>query len=393
MPILDKVNNISSKKNQYRADAFSIKQSDKNTKARSGILATAHGTIETPVFMPVGTNATVKAIFFEDLEKMNAQIILSNTYHLYLRPGMEVIKQAGGLHKFMNWDKPILTDSGGYQVFSLAKFRKIKNEGVEFRSHLDGAFHFLTPEDVIKIEETLGADIIMPLDECIEHPCDKAQAEKAVTRTTLWAKRSREFFLKNESQKNRQLLFGIVQGSTYPDLRKKSAQELTEIGFDGYAIGGLSVGEPIDLMFETLEAVEPFLPKDLPRYLMGLGTPDQIVKAVGCGMDMFDTCVPTRYGRYGTVFTKNGRVVIRNGEFTLDQKPLDENCDCFVCKKYTRSYIRHLFNTHEILGLNLVSYHNVYFYLNLMLQTREAIKIDEFAQFEKEFLSCYNSTS
>ncbi len=376
-----------------QADAFELKAFDPHSKARAGILTTAHGTIDTPVFMPVGTNGTVKAIFHEDLEKMHTQVILANTYHLFLRPGMEIIKEAGGLHKFMGWDKPILTDSGGYQVFSLANLRKIKDEGVEFQSHLDGATFFFTPENVMAYEGILGSDIIMPLDECIEHPCEKKAAEKACARTTLWAKRAREFFLKNESQKSRQLLFGIVQGSTFSDLRKQSAEELIEIGFDGYAIGGLSVGESDAIMQDVLSATVPHLPKNKPRYLMGLGMPDQIVRAVAEGIDMFDCCIPTRYGRYGTAFTRQGRLIVRNGEFAKDSRPLDCDCDCFVCEKYTRSYIRHLFNTHEILGLTLVSFHNVYFYLRLMRQIREAIGQGRYTEFQKGFLSCYNSIS
>ncbi len=374
------------------SENFTVKHFDRETKARAGILKLAHGIVETPVFMPVGTNATVKAMTGEQLVELDSQIILANTYHLFLRPGMEIIKEAGGLHSFMKWDRPILTDSGGFQVFSLAKFRKVKDEGVEFQSHLDGTYYFFSPEEIITIEGILGSDIIMPLDECIEHPSNKETAQAACTRTTLWAKRSREFFLKKQTQDKRQLLFGIVQGSTFEDLRQRSAEDLVSIGFDGYAIGGLSVGEPIDMMHDTVSIVEPFLPKEFPRYLMGLGTPDQIVKAVGQGVDMFDTCVPTRYGRYGTAFTRNGRLVVRNGEFAHDQKPLDESCDCFVCKKYTRSYIRHLFNTHEITGLMLVSYHNVYFYLQLMKQIRNAICQGEYGRFQKEFLACYNST-
>ena len=273
-----------SRTDNNQINAFELKAVDVHTKARAGTLTTAHGIIETPVFMPVGTNATVKAVFHEDLEKMRAQIILANTYHLFLRPGMELIKEAGGLHKFMSWDKPILTDSGGYQVFSLAKLRKIKDEGVEFQSHLDGTSFIFTPENVIAYQGILGSDIIMPLDECIEHPCEKKAAEKACARTTLWATRSREFFLKNDSQRSRQLLFGIVQGSTFSDLRKRSAEELLEIGFDGYAIGGLSVGEPDAIMNDVLAAVEPHLPKNMPRYLMALGTPDQILRAVAEGL-------------------------------------------------------------------------------------------------------------
>jgi len=301
-----------------------IKKTDKNTKARLGKIETAHGTISTPFFMPVGTNGTVKSLTFEDLLGFDAQLVLSNTYHLYLRPGMEVIENAGGLHKFMSWDKPILTDSGGYQVFSLTKFRKLRDEGVEFRSHIDGSKCFFSPEDVIKIEQILGSDMIMPLDVCAPYPCERKEAESSVDRTTLWAKRSREYFENNKYKDRKQFLFGIVQGATYEDLRIKSAEEIINIGFDGYAIGGVSVGEPVDEMFTALSRVIPMLPHDQPRYFMGIGLPDQIVKAVGEGIDMFDTCIPTRYGRHGTALTSNGKFVVRNAENSKDLGPLDE---------------------------------------------------------------------
>lgn len=378
---------------------FQIKQTNPHTKARRGILKTMHGEIQTPFFMPVGTNATVKTLGSEDLVGMGSEILLSNTYHLFIRPGMEVIKNAGGLHHFMNWQRPILTDSGGYQVFSLAKLRKIRDHGVEFQSHVDGLTHLFTPESVITIQHILGSDMMMPLDECAPYPCQRKEAEIALKRTTHWARRAKDFFLEESSKKNlspagnRPLLFGIVQGATYEDLRRRSAMEITEIGFDGYAIGGVSVGEPVELMFETLEWVEPFLPNDQPRYFMGIGMPDQIVKAVGMGMDMFDTCIPTRYGRNGTAFTSRGRLTIRNADYTLDKKPLDEHCLCFVCQKYSRSYIRHLLNTGEILGARLLSYHNVYFYVQLLARIRDAIEESRFVEFQKEFLSSYTSTS
>lgn len=365
---------------------FKISQQDENTKARNGTLKTSHGILETPFFMPVGTNATIKTLSNEDLLGMGCSIVLSNTYHLFIRPGMEVIKKAEGLHKFMGWKGPILTDSGGYQVFSLARLRKVIDNGVEFQSHLDGQPHFFTPEEVISIEKELGSDIIMPLDECAPYPCERKAAEESVIRTILWARRSREFFLKGSPS---QLLFGIVQGSTYEDLREQSAREITSIGFDGYAIGGVSVGEPVDVIFSTIEWVEPYLPKESVRYLMGVGLPDQIVKAVGEGIDMFDTCIPTRYGRNGTAFTNLGKLTVRNAEYALDQRPLDEHCDCFVCQNYIRSYIRHLINANEILGLRLISYHNVYFYIHLMQQIRDAIKQGQFLQFQKKFLSNY----
>jgi len=370
---------------------FTLIKKDKNTKARLGKLTTAHGKIDSPFFMPVGTNATVKTLSFESLQEFDTQIVLSNTYHLFLRPGLDVIGEAGGLHRFMSWDKPILTDSGGYQVFSLAKLRKLTDGGVQFRSHYDGSVQFFTPEKVIDIERVLGSDIIMPLDECAPYPCSRQQAEASVKRTTVWARQSREYFLKTEKEKGRQLLFGIVQGATYKDLRIQSAQEIMDIGFDGYAIGGVSVGEPVPVMFEALEWVMPLLPDDKPHYFMGIGLPDQIVKAVGEGIDMFDTCVPTRYGRHGSAFTRRGRIVVRNAVYTKDFSPIDETCSCRVCKRYTRSYIRHLLNSNEILGLKLITFHNVYFYVNLMKQIREAIRADQYQEFQKEFLNVYGS--
>jgi queuine tRNA-ribosyltransferase len=342
--------------------------------------------------MPVGTNATVKTLSNQDLEDAEAQIVLCNAYHLFLRPGVEVIKNSGDLHNFMSWQKPILTDSGGYQIFSLALLRKVNDEGVEFQSHIDGRKHFLKPEDVISLQKDLNSDIIMPLDECVHYPCARDYAEIATRRTTLWAKRSKEKFTQLRTN-NSQLLFGIVQGATYEDLRKESANSLIDIGFNGFALGGISVGEPDDLGYNIASFTAGLLPKEYPRYLMGVGTPDQIVKAVGLGVDMFDCCVPTRYGRNGSAFTKFGKFVIRNASFTLDNKPIDETCSCYTCKSYSRSYIRHLFNTDEILGLRLVSMHNIYFYLNLMRQIRQSIAKDSFEQFKKEFLSCYNSTS
>ncbi len=367
---------------------FQLIKNDKNTSARRGIVRTAHGYIQSPFFMPVGTNATVKTLTNEDLRELDSQIVLSNTYHLFLRPGTEVIKQAGGLHKFMGWERPILTDSGGYQVFSLSKLRKINDDGVSFQSHIDGSTQFFSPEKVMEIEEVLGSDMIMPLDECAPYPCERKEAEISVKRTTLWAKRSREHFLTRKMQ-NKQHLFGIVQGATYKDLRERSTQEIISIGFDGYAIGGVSVGEPVEVMFETLDWVMPLLPADRPRYFMGIGMPDQIVRAVGEGVDMFDTCIPTRYGRNGSAFTSSGRKVIRNAKYATDFNPLDGACSCVVCRKYTRAYIRHLVNVNEILGLKLISYHNVYFYVNLMAQIRAAIETDRYADFQREFLARY----
>ncbi|MBI5149306.1 MAG: tRNA guanosine(34) transglycosylase Tgt [Candidatus Omnitrophica bacterium] len=367
---------------------FQLIKKDTKTNARRGVVHTAHGDIQSPFFMPVGTNATVKTLTNEDLLELDSQIVLSNTYHLFLRPGMEVIGQAGGLHKFMGWERPILTDSGGYQVFSLSKLRKLNDDGVSFQSHIDGSTQFFSPEKVIEIEEVLGSDMIMPLDECAPYPCERKEAEISVKRTTLWAQRSRKHFLARKME-GKQYLFGIVQGATYKNLRERSAKEIIDIGFDGYAIGGVSVGEPVDIMFEALEWVMPLLPQDRPRYFMGIGMPDQIVRAVGEGIDMFDTCIPTRYGRNGSAFTATGRKVIRNAKYATDFTPLDEQCACIVCRKYTRAYIRHLVNVNEILGLKLISYHNVYFYVNLMKQIRAAVEADNYADFQKQFLARY----
>lgn len=369
---------------------FKLLKKEKNSKARRGVVQTARGTIQTPFFMPVGTNGAVKTLSSLDLLEFDTQIVLSNTYHIFLRPGMDVIQKGGDLHRFMSWPGPILTDSGGYQVFSLAKLRKVDEGGVEFQSHIDGSTQFFSPEDVISIQQILGSDIMMPLDECAPYPCERKEAEKSVERTALWAKRSKKYFQEHESSK-KQFLFGIVQGATFEDLRKKSTQQIVDIGFDGYAIGGVSVGEPVDLMFETLSWAEPLLPQDQLRYFMGIGYPDQIVRAVSEGVDMFDTCIPTRFGRNGSAFTSRGRVVVRNGEFAKDVTPLDQECECMVCRNYSRSYIRHLVNLNEILGLRLISYHNVYFYVNLMKKIRAAIEKDCFETFQREFLTKYNS--
>jgi queuine tRNA-ribosyltransferase len=370
---------------------FKLLKHDKKTKARRGQLKTAHGIVETPFFMPVGTNGSVKTLTYDDIEEIGAQIELSNTYHLYLRPGLDIISAAGGLHKFISWDRPILTDSGGYQVFSLSKLRKLKDDGVKFQSHLDGSYHFLTPEDVVDIQDILGSDIMMPLDVCAPYPCGRREAEKSVESTTAWAKRSREHFLKKDNIKARSLLFGIIQGATFQDLRERSAREILEVGFDGYAIGGVSVGEPVDVMFETLTWLIPHLPVTQPRYFMGIGYPDQIVRAVGEGIDMFDTCIPTRFGRHGAAFTSIGKVVIRNANYAKDQGPIDPTCGCAVCKKYSRSYIRHLMNLKEITGLKLITYHNIYFYIHLMKRIRKAIEEDRFEEFQNKFLQEYKS--
>ncbi|MFA5156923.1 MAG: tRNA guanosine(34) transglycosylase Tgt [Candidatus Omnitrophota bacterium] len=369
---------------------FTLIHQDKNTAARLGKLATGHGDIETPCFMPVGTQGTVKAVMPTALADAGAQVILSNAYHLFLRPGMEIIKKAGGLHSFIGWDKPILTDSGGYQVFSLALLRKVTDNGVEFQSHIDGMKHFLTPENVISIQNDLGSDIMMPLDECVHYPCAKDQAKVAMERTIIWARRSKEAVTSNpRNGEKKQLLFGIVQGATYDDLRKECSLRLIETGFDGYAVGGVSVGEPQNLIYNIAGFTARLLPADRPRYMMGVGTPDDMIEAVSLGIDMFDCVIPTRYGRNGTAFTSEGKLVVRNAPYAEDFKPLDAKCGCYACKNFSRAYLRHLFNTQEILGAMLLSLHNVHFYLRLMRDAREAIRLDRFNKFKKDFLNGY----
>lgn len=359
---------------------FELLKECSRTGARAGILHTPHGDIETPIFMPVGTQATVKTLSPEELEDLGAQIILSNTYHLYLRPGHELVKRAGGLHKFMNWDHPILTDSGGFQVFSLGDFRTITEEGVLFSSHLDGSKHLFTPEKVMEIENALGADIIMAFDECTAHPSTYQESERAVNRTTNWAKRC-----KDAHKNDKQALFGIIQGNMYKDLRKKSAKEIIELDFPGYGIGGLSVGEPAELMYEVLDYLTPIMPQDKPRYLMGVGAPENIIEGVKRGVDMFDCVLPTRIARNGTVMTSFGRLVVKNAAYKEDFSPLDPECDCYTCKNYTRAYIRHLLKADEILGLRLTSIHNLHFLLNLTKGIRKAILEDKYPEFIEEF--------
>ena len=361
----------------------------KQTGARRGRIHTPHGIIETPVFMPVGTQATVKSLTPEELkEEVNAQIILSNTYHLYLRPGHELVKEAGGLHKFMNWDRAILTDSGGFQVFSLGDLRKITEEGVEFKSHLDGSRHFLSPEKVMEIENALGADIIMAFDECVEYPAEYDYTKQSMERTTRWAKRCKEAHKNTENQ----ALFGIVQGGMYKDLREKSAKDLVDLNFPGYAVGGLSVGEPTELMCDILEFTTAFLPKDKPRYLMGVGSPDYLIEAVLRGIDMCDCVLPTRIARNGTAMTSNGKVVVRNATYERDFTPLDSECDCYTCKNYTRAYIRHLIKAGEILGVRLLSIHNLRFLTKLMERVRIEIENDNLLNFRKDFYKKYGYT-
>ncbi len=365
--------------------SFKLVHQDKKSKARLGKLTTAHGQINTPCFMPVGTQGSVKTLSPQDLKECRAQIILSNAYHLFLRPGIEIIKSQTGLHRFMSWSGPILTDSGGYQIFSLALFRKVTDEGVEFQSHIDGTKHFLTPEDIIQIQNDLGSDIMMPLDECVHYPCSKDYAGVSTKRTLNWAKRSKI------ANKKNQLLFGIVQGATYEDLRKEAASELVDMGFTGFALGGLSVGEPGSLRYNIMNFTLTYLPKEKPRYLMGLGTPSDLIEAVESGVDFFDCVIPTRYGRNGTAFTSSGKLVIRNAPYSSDSKPLDVSCSCYTCRNFSRAYLRHLFNCGEILGMSLVSLHNIYFYLELMRKIREAIAKDRFVEFRKKFLSRYKT--
>ena len=365
-----------------------------DSQARRGRLFTAHGKIETPCFMPVGTQGTVKCLSPQELKDAGAEIILSNAYHLFLRPGIELIKEAGGLHRFISWPGPILTDSGGYQIFSLALFRKVTDQGVHFQSHIDGARHFLTPEDIFRVQFDLGSDIIMPLDECVHYPCSRHQAETAMKRTTDWAVRSKSAQEGSQARDPKDnILFGIVQGSTYDDLRKQSAQELVEIGFQGYALGGLSVGEPQSLRYNIMKICLEYLPSDKPRYLMGLGTPVDLIEAVEAGIDLFDCVIPTRYGRNGTAFTSRGKITVRNAPYCRDQSPLDPDCDCYTCKNFTRAYLRHLFNCAEMLGMRLVSLHNIYFYLELMRQTREAITNNRFNEFKQDFLRKYTQSA
>lgn len=361
----------------------------KQSGARLGRLHTPHGVIDTPIFMPVGTQATVKAMTPEELKDMEAQIILSNTYHLYLRPGHDLVKEAGGLHKFMNWDRPILTDSGGFQVFSLGDLRKITEEGVEFQSHIDGSKHFLSPEKVMEIETALGADIIMAFDECAPFPADHDYVKKSLERTTRWAVRCKEAHTNTENQ----ALFGIVQGGMYKDLREQSARELVALDFPGYSIGGLSVGEPKDLMYEVLDYTTPLLPKDKPRYLMGVGSPDALIEGVIRGIDMFDCVLPTRIARNGTAMTSQGKVAIKNAKFTRDFTPLDPECECYCCKNYTKAYLRHLYKADEILSARLMSTHNLHFLIDLMKKVREAIMEDRLLDFKEEFFKKYYGES
>lgn len=367
------------------AVTYELIKKDSRTKARRGRVNTPHGPIETPVFMPVGTAGTVKAMKPEEVRDMGAQIILGNTYHLYLRPGHEVVKAAGGLHKFMNWGRAILTDSGGFQVFSLGAMRKISEEGVEFRSHIDGSKHMLSPEKSMEIQNALGSDIMMAFDECAPYPADRNYVKNSLERTTRWLKRCKEYHKNTEQQS----LFGIMQGGMYKDLRKQSAEEIVELDLPGYAIGGLSVGEPKEIMYEVMDDCVDYLPADKPRYLMGVGSPDCLFEGVERGIDMFDCVLPTRIARHGMAMTSQGRVNIKNAKYERDFTPLDPNCDCYTCRNYSKAYLRHLFKSDEILSSMLMTTHNLHFLVNTMAGIRKAIEEDRFLEYKKEFYDSY----
>jgi len=359
---------------------FDLIKQDGSTAARLGEIKTPHGTVHTPVFMPVGTQGTVKSMLPEEIKKCGAEIILGNTYHLYLRPGHETIKKLGGLHRFMNWPDPILTDSGGFQVYSLGALRKITSDGVMFRSHIDGSKHFLTPQKAVEIQEALGSDIMMCLDECTPYPATFSQTEESLKLTVKWAE-----LCKTAQTNNEQALFGIVQGGTYLDLRKQAVEQLTPLDFDAYALGGVSVGEPKEIMYKITDSITPLLPANKPRYLMGVGTPEDIVFAVSCGIDMFDCVIPTRCARHGLLFTNTENVVIKNTRWREDNNPIDQTCDCYTCRNYSRAYLRHLYVAGEILAMVLNTIHNVRYYMRLMEQIRTALKEGRFLEFKNDF--------
>ena len=368
-----------------QAITYELLHIDKNSGARRGVVHTPHGDIQTPVFMPVGTLGTVKAMTPDELKDMvHAQIILANTYHLFLRPGHELVKEAGGLHKFMNWDRPILTDSGGFQVFSLGALRKISEEGVSFQSHIDGSKQFISPEKSIEIQQALGSDIMMAFDECCPYPSTYEYTKQSMERTTRWAARCKQAW----TSKN-QGLFGIIQGGFYEDLRKISAQDLIPMDFPGYAIGGISVGEPKEEFLKMLQITTPLMPENKPRYLMGVGTPDYLIEAALAGIDMCDCVLPTRIARHGTAMTSKGKVVVRNAVYERDFTSLDDECDCYTCKNYTKAYIRHLLNVKEILGIRLLSIHNLRFLTKLMESVRIEIERDNLINFKNEFYKKY----
>ena len=371
---------------------FELLQQESTSRARRGRLTTAHGVIETPAFMPVGTQATVKAVSPAELRELRAQIILANTYHLYVRPGLDVMRHFGGLHAFMRWDGPILTDSGGYQVFSLAKIRRIAEEGVHFQNHLDGTPTFIGPETAMEIQSVLGSDINMAFDECPPYPCEHDYAAQSLELTLRWARRCRDWAAdhpRSETTGLPQLRFGIVQGATFADLRERSARELVDLDFDGYAIGGVSVGEPVSEMMLAVEHSEPFLPADKPRYAMGLGTPPQMLEMIGRGVDLFDCVLPTRIARHGTAFTHTGTLNLRGSAYIQDKAPIIDGCVCPACREFSRGYLRHLLKAEEILGLRLVGLHNLHFYLDLMQQARDALEAGTFAVLRGTFVRGY----
>ncbi len=370
---------------------FSLIKKNSETKARLGKFKTSHNEFVTPAFFPVATQAAVKGLSMNDLEQIDIDGLLVNAYHLYLRPGVDVIKKCGGLHKFMGFNKTIITDSGGYQIFSLERLRKVTDAGVDFRSHIDGKPFFLTPEDVIKIQLDLNSDVIVPLDECVKYPTSHKDSEIAVNRTLKWANKSKICFDKNKQPQN--LFFGIVQGSIYPDLRKKCLDEIMSLDIDGLCIGGLSVGEPEDLRYNILSFITDNVEERYIRYFMGYGKPLDIIEAVSLGIDLFDCVIPTRFGRTGTAFTWKGQIVVRNALYTDDKSPLDQECKCYVCRNYTRAYLRHLINVKEMLGVQLVSYHNVFWYKTFMDQIREAIKDNKFLEYKTGFCRKYKEES
>ena len=363
---------------------FTVNQTDKSSKARVGEFKTDHGVVQTPIFMPVGTQGTVKAITQRVLANdINAEIVLSNTYHLYLRPGTTILEKAGGLHQFMNWNRPILTDSGGFQVYSLSDLRKLNKEGVEFRSHLDGSTHFFSPQKVIEIQRSIGSDIMMPLDECTPYPCEYEYAKKSKGLTSEWAVLNKKTFDETKPlYGHKQYLFGIIQGSVYKDLREASANDLVNLNCDGYAIGGLAVGEPTETMYELVDFTTDFMPVDKPRYLMGVGRPENILEAIARGIDMFDCVMPTRNARNAYLFTSNGIVSMRNAAYKDDMDPLDKECDCYTCKNFSKAYLRHLFNSKEVLALELATIHNLTFYLNLVREARKRIVDGSFIEWK-----------
>lgn len=372
------------------AVTYQLIHKDLKSRARLGKIQTPHSTIDTPVFMPVGTAATVKAMRPEqvaDLGDQGAHILLSNTYHLYLRPGHEIVREAGGLHRFMNWNRSILTDSGGFQVFSLGDLRKISEEGVKFRSHIDGSSHFFTPEKSIEVQNALGSDIMMAFDECAPYPADRSYVKNSLERTTRWLARCKAAHHNIDQQS----LFGIMQGGMYKDLRRQSAEEIVELDLPGYSIGGLSVGEPKELMYELMDDCVDLLPAHKPRYLMGVGSPDCLLEGVERGIDMFDCVLPTRIARNGTAFTSHGKVVIKNAVHQRDFSPLDSECSCYTCRNYSRAYLRHLFKSNEILSSMLLTNHNLHFLVHLMEQIRDSIRQDRFLDFKKEFYETYGS--